>query len=133
MRVVLDTNVVVSAIAFGGRTRLLAAAAESGRLVPVTTAAMVEEYKEVLARLRSALPFNAAAFDRWLQRHCELAAGPVSIPRVCRDPDDDLFVAVALLHDLPLCSGDKDLLALRGTVVGLEILTAAELLARLEL
>ncbi|MFZ0179356.1 MAG: putative toxin-antitoxin system toxin component, PIN family, partial [Candidatus Dormiibacterota bacterium] len=57
---------------------------------------------------------------------------PVEVPRVCRDPDDDQILAIAVVGAVDaLVTGDGDLLAL-GTHRGVNISSVAdfEVLAR---
>ena len=57
---------------------------------------------------------------------------PETIPRICRDPDDDRVIACAVVGAADLIiSGDDDLLALE-RVGGIPILTAAQFLETLE-
>ncbi len=60
----------------------------------------------------------------------QTGTGP-EIARICRDPDDDHWLALAKQQAVPLCTGDKDLLSLRGCVPGLDIWPSAELVGRL--
>ena len=57
---------------------------------------------------------------------------PETIPRICRDPDDDRISACAVVGEADvIVSGDNDLLALE-RVGDIPILTAAQFLAMLE-
>jgi predicted nucleic acid-binding protein len=57
---------------------------------------------------------------------------PESIPSICRDPDDDVFIACAVAGDADvIVSGDHDLLDLE-QVGDIPILTAAAFLDLLE-
>jgi putative PIN family toxin of toxin-antitoxin system len=57
---------------------------------------------------------------------------PESIPRICRDPDDDRVIACAVVGEADvIVSGDHDLLALE-RVGGIPILTAVQFLEMLE-
>ena len=52
---------------------------------------------------------------------------PVEIPHVCRDPDDDEILAIAIAGNADaVVTGDSDLLAIR-TYEGIRIVTVAEL------
>lgn len=55
---------------------------------------------------------------------------PRTLPGVCRDPDDDKFIACAIAGGAAvIVSGDKDLLAIPGDI-GVEVLTPREFLNR---
>ena len=57
---------------------------------------------------------------------------PETIPRICRDPDDDRLIACAVVGEADvIVSGDNDLLALE-RVRDIPILTAAQFLEMLE-
>lgn len=56
------------------------------------------------------------------------------IAAVTRDPDDDYILAYALVGAADyLVTGDKDLLALKGLITGLEIVTPSEFVKILQL
>lgn len=116
-RVVLDTNVVLSALVFGGGTTARVRQAwQTGRLLPLASTATVQELMRVLAYPK----FKLSADDQreLLADHlpfAEVVTVPQPPPRVpdCRDPHDlpFLHLAVAGKADL-LVSGDADLLVL---------------------
>lgn len=116
-RTVIDTNVILSALVFGGgATGRVRQAWQTGLLLPLASTATVQELMRVLAYPK----FKLSADD---QRElladylpfAEVVAVPVPPPRVpdCRDPHDlpFLHLAVAGKADL-LVSGDADLLVL---------------------
>jgi putative PIN family toxin of toxin-antitoxin system len=117
LRAVLDTNVVLSALVFGGgSTATVRQAWQSGRLKPLVSTTTAQELIRVLAYPK----FRLSAGD---QRElladylpdAEAMTLPEPPPRVpdCRDPDDlpFLHLAAAGKADL-LVTGDADLLSL---------------------
>ncbi len=131
MRAVLDTNVVVSALIWGGKPFDLLQAASAGDLTLFTSPVLIEELRGVLNRLhlaarlerRSSSPEQAISFYAGLAAviHPPRLNAPVS-----RDPDDDavLAVAVAARADL-IVSGDSYLLVL-GRFGGISIVRPAQ-------
>ncbi len=115
--VVLDTNVVLSALVFGGGTAgRFRLAWQRGAVVPLASTATVQELVRVLAYPK---------FGLSLQEQGELLADyvpyvkTVSIPQPppkvpdCRDAMDVPFLHLAVAGRAhALVSGDKDLLAL---------------------
>lgn len=136
MRVVLDTNVVASALLWGGTPERLIEAAGDGRLELATTEALVAELASILSRGKFAAKLgqkNTSAAEI-VARYREIAetveAAPIEESRL-RDPDDAAVLACALAaHVDAIVSGDDDLHAL-GEFQSIPILTAAECLQRL--
>lgn len=117
MRIVLDTNVLVSLLVFGDvRLAPLHAAWAAGRLVVVSDAAVAAEFRRVLDYPQFARRCNAAqAFATYCARVELLAQHPndIALPR-CRDPDDQKFVELASVSGAEaLLTEDKALLRLR--------------------
>ncbi len=132
-RWVLDTNVVVSALLFGGRADALRRACIDGRVIPVGNRAILAELHRVLVYPKFRLtPEQALALvDQELRPFLELLPD-VDGERICADPDDDKFLHLARAAAVPvLVSGDAHLLALQPEWSGIRILTLAEALARL--
>ena len=116
MKAVLDTNVVMSAIFFGGDPRVIVRAAISRRLELVVTKAVLTEYREVAERLSAVYP--GVKYRRplaILESHLTLVRPASLSGTVCRDPDDDAILSCALGGRAKIiCSGDDDLLSLDG-------------------
>lgn len=134
MRVVLDTNVVVSALIWGGTPERLIEAAGEGLLELVTTEALIAELSGILGRPKFAAKLkqkNLSASDI-VERYRELAevieAAPVEEMRL-RDPDDAAVLSCALSAD-SIVSGDDDLHAL-GIYRGIPVLSPADCLRRI--
>ena len=134
MRVVLDTNVVMSAIFFGGTPRKIVRAAFSKKVDLVASKAVLTEYREVAERLHEQFP--SVNFHRPLSiLESKLTmVRPASLREtVCRDPDDDDIIACALGGKAKvICSGDGDLLDLDG-FRGLEIMKPSDFCQRMGL
>ena len=127
MRAVLDTNVVMSAIFFGGTPMKIVRAAFSKKVQLVASRAVMSEYREVAERLHEQFP--SANYRRPLSiLESKLTmVRPVALGQtVCRDPDDDAIISCALGgNSKVICSGDGDLLSLNG-FHGLEIMNPSD-------
>jgi putative PIN family toxin of toxin-antitoxin system len=133
MRAVLDTNVVVSALLWGGTPDRLIQATIDGALELATSPALIDELREVLARppLASRLTQERMRAEQAVSLYARLATqvSPLAIEKiVTADPDDDevLACAIAARADL-VVSGDRHLTALK-THRGIRILTPAQAL-----
>jgi putative PIN family toxin of toxin-antitoxin system len=118
VRLVLDTNVVVSAVIWGGMPYRLLQAAADGDIELYTSPALLAELRSVLARehLASRLARQQSSAEQAIRFYGELAisVSPLVIPHaVPRDADDDQVIAAALAAQADLIvSGDNDLLTL---------------------
>jgi putative PIN family toxin of toxin-antitoxin system len=115
-RVVLDTNVAVSALVFrAGRLAWLREAWEAGRVVPVISAETVAELVRVLAYPKFKL--SAEEAKNLLAHYVEYAEAVAKVSRSlrvpqCRDEDDRMFLRLAYVARVDaLVTGDGDLLA----------------------
>jgi putative PIN family toxin of toxin-antitoxin system len=135
LRVVLDTNIVLSALVFrAGRLGWVRQAWQAGRLVPVVCRETVSELLRVLAYPKFRLTAEEqeellADFLPWAET-ATIPDDPAALPD-CRDPQDRVFLLLARVAAVEaLVTGDADLLDLRP---GFQppILTADELNSRL--
>jgi putative PIN family toxin of toxin-antitoxin system len=136
VRLVLDTNTVVSALLWRGTPFQLVTTAREQAVLFFTSPVLLAELESVLSRTKLAAAVTASGLTpvQLLLRYRGLATAvqPVSItPTVLTDPDDDHVLACALAAKADLIvSGDADLLSL-GTYQDIPILTAAQALAQL--
>jgi putative PIN family toxin of toxin-antitoxin system len=137
VRVVLDTNLVLSAFLWGGTPYRLLEAARAGVIHLVTSLALVNEFRKVLSRVQFARVIQAGGKSvdqlvaEYENRCIVLDPPPLPATVVTADPDDDAVLACAVAANANvIVSGDRHLLAL-GSYQGIPIFTAAALLARL--
>ena len=116
-RVVLDTNVVLSALLFAkGKLTGLRQSWQTGHITPLVSK---ESAKELLRTL-SYPKFHLAPDEQEILLadylpFCETVLMPKRLPNVprCRDRDDELFLHLALVGKADcLITGDADLLSL---------------------
>jgi uncharacterized protein len=119
-RGVVDTNVVISALLFGGGPAARVRAGwQVGQFVPLASAATARELVRVLAYPRFRLAAGEqqvllADYLPWV--HVVAIPDPPSVVPPCRDPFDLPFLYLAIASRAHvLVSGDKDLLALADT------------------
>jgi putative PIN family toxin of toxin-antitoxin system len=137
MRVVLDTNTVVSALFWSGSPRRLLDLVYSGRITAFTSDELILELEDVLRRAKfvSRLASEGTTARTASLQYAALATliqPPKFVAPICEDPDDDAVLECALSAAAEaIVSGDRHLLKL-GSFRGIEIMPAGELLRRLD-
>lgn len=139
MRVVLDTNVIVSHyIVPQGKPAQILARWEEGAFDLVVSPPLLDEIREVLCcpRIRKRHQFHDTEIDARIERiqTFALVVRPdLRIHAVVDDPDDDALVECAVAGNAEfIVTGDQHLLAL-GNYNGIQIVTPAIFLAYLAL
>ena len=117
MKAVLDTNVFVSGIFFGGVPGKILNAWTEGRFEIYVTPNILDEYARTLIEYGGKKAESLQNY--WMAaiiEHAHHVLDPTTYPSVCRDPHDDKFFycAVSVKADY-LVTGDKDLRSLQGT------------------
>ena len=132
VRVVLDTNVVVSALLFENSTPGRALQKALSHTSICVTNEVLEEYRRVLSRRKFAKYVDSGARLKFLSELnlvvdlVQAKAHDSSLP--LRDSSDSIFIDAALGANADcLISGDEDLLVLK-PYFAIPILTAAEFL-----
>ena len=133
LRLVLDTNVIISAaLQEEGipRTALMISLARPARLY--VSQPVLDEYAEVLSRAEREIPRGARLRFLQLIKNRSFLVSPYRRLEVTSDPDDDIFIecADAARADY-LITGDKDLLSL-AHYGRIEIVTPRQYLDRQE-
>jgi putative PIN family toxin of toxin-antitoxin system len=134
MRLVIDTNLLVSGIIAAGLPRQLLEAARSGEFELCTSEVLLAELQSVLARAKFANRLAGLTPEGIVAdlRKLAVVVAPTSVPRVVpTDPVDEHVLAAALAGAADLiASGDRrDLLPL-GSYAGIAIITAREAIER---
>jgi putative PIN family toxin of toxin-antitoxin system len=134
VRIVLDTNVVMSALLWRGPPyRLLQTIRQQPSRQIYSSPVLLEELTDVITRpgFSERLSRIGKSAREVLADYLEILelVEPIEIPRIVRDPDDDHVLACALAAKAELIvSGDKDLLDLN-SFESIPIVTPADALA----
>jgi putative PIN family toxin of toxin-antitoxin system len=116
---VLDTNVVLSALLWGGRPYHLLNAARLGFFESFINSGMKRELEATLARpkFEKSIAATGLAATQLLSAYFAMTTQVPTIrlaAPVCRDPDDDNILACAVAANADvLVTGDEDLLTLK--------------------
>jgi len=119
VRVVLDTNVVISAFLWYGTPTRLLEMVEEDAIQLFTSQALLDELSSILLHARKlAAPIRKTGLTAEeifieYQRLSTLVTAQKLTKKICRDADDDAVLACALAAKAEIIiSGDKDLLVL---------------------
>lgn len=131
-KVVLDTNVLVSALIFSGELSKIVDLWRKGKIIPVISRDTFEEFKTVLAYPKFSLTGEdiGAIIEENILPFFEVVEITANINGICRDPNDDKFLSCAVSAGVDfIVSGDKDLCDL-GRYKSVRIISVAGLLRR---
>jgi len=124
VKVVLDTNVLISGILFSGAPSKILKAWQGGDIQFVLSSEIIDEYIRVSKILADRFSdVQISPILTLIVTHSEIIQTPPLPHQVCEDPDDDKFLACALASESKaIVSRDKHLLKLSG-YRGIVILT----------
>ena len=126
MKIVIDTNVVISGIFFGGNPRAIIEAVVDGNIDAFATVEIIEEYTEIIERM---IDIKQKKLDQGFLSTLVMSLKVIeseSEVEVCRDADDNKFIECAVdAKALYIVSGDSDLLDIQ-EYDGIQIITAKD-------
>lgn len=132
--VVIDTNVLVSCLLFGDRLERLRELWQAKTIIPLVSRETFDELCRVLSYPKFSLSPKEirTIIDAEVLPYFEVVEIKSEIRDVCRDPQDDKFLAVAANGMASwLITGDKDLLVLQ-VFRQTKIITPGEFLKQIE-
>lgn len=126
-KVVLDTNVLISAIIFGGKPRQLIKLIQEGEIIAVTTPVLLAELFEILTKKFQFTADKLLLIEDLIKENF-IIVYPSQIVKVLEDDDDNRVIEAALEGKCRyIISGDSDLLQL-GKYRNIKILMPATFL-----
>jgi uncharacterized protein len=116
VRVVLDTNVLISGIFFKGPPYRILKAWRANEIDLIVSREILEEYRRTAEILADRFPpVDLQAILLLIEKEAKFCDAPALPNPVCVDPDDDKFIACALSSGAGMIvSGDKHLLKVSG-------------------
>lgn len=133
MRAVIDTNVLLSALLWGGTPHAILEHIRNGTMTLISSPTLLAELAHVLERPKFDLILLRSNSSRTqvlaeVRQLAEVVDAPPLAHPVCRDPDDDAVLALALAAQADIViSGDDDLLSIH-SFEGIPILAPAKAL-----
>lgn len=132
IKVVLDTNTLVSALLFKGNLSKIVDLWKNRTIAPIFSQETFREFKSVLEYPKFSLAEQEIkiTLEEEVLPYFEVIDITGRFKGACRDPDDDKFISCALAASADIIvSGDKDLLDL-GNYKSVRIISASEFLKR---
>lgn len=129
--VILDTNIVLDTFVFNDpAAKPLRSALEAGTLHWIATAPMREELKRVLAypKIAKRLAFyqlQAADVLAQFDTRAHTVEVAPKAPIICKDPDDQKFIDLAVAHKALVLSKDNAVLCMKKRLLALGALAQA--------
>ena len=116
MKLVIDANVVISALIADSKTRELIVTLEPDLLTPAFVHDEVENYEDLIVEKSGMEPDRVAQFIDLLFQYIEVVPADDFYPAIDRakeaindtDPDDVLYLACAIARDAVIWSDDSD-------------------------
>jgi len=128
VRIVFDTNILVSALLFKGDVSKVVNIWKSGSIIPIFSRETFEEFKQVLAYPKFALSGEEidVLIEEEMLPFSEVTHITEEVNGVCRDNDNDKFLSCAVSAKVDaVVSGDDDIVSLR-RYQGIPIMKVAE-------
>ncbi len=137
MRAVIDTHVLIAGILWRGPPHTLLQHVRAGTVSLVSSPALLAKLADVIGRPKFDAILTRTNTSREqslseVRRLAEVIEPPPLAQPVCRDPDDDEVLALAVAAKVELIvSGDNDLLSLH-SFQGVPMLAPAEAVSLIE-
>jgi predicted nucleic acid-binding protein len=116
MKLVIDANVVISALIADSKTRELIVTLEPDLLTPAFVLDEIENYEDLVVEKSGLKPARVEQFIDLLFQYIEVVPADEFYPAIERadeaigdtDPDDVLYLACAIARDAAIWSDDAD-------------------------
>ena len=112
IRVVLDTNVLISGLLFKGKLSRIVKLWQKGKIVPIISKETFEELRTVLEYPKFSLSHAEikSLIEHEILPYFEVVNVSKHVKGACRDPGDDKFISCAISANADgIVTGDKDL------------------------
>lgn len=112
--VVIDSNVYISALVFGGTPRQILTMVSLKQIQPVMSEHIMGEVRRILAAKFPDFVVSGAMLEQLLKDQATWVPLSAAFIDVCRDDDDNRVLETAVIGKASaLITGDKDLLVLK--------------------
>lgn len=113
VKVVLDTNILISALGFGGKPRKILNLMIDKKLKVVSSRILFAEFEDVVAKKFPQLANELDRIDKLLKKHVKFVKPRVSVHILQDEPDNRVLEAAIEGNCEYIITGDNDLLDLK--------------------
>lgn len=131
VKVLLDTNVIISAIGFGGKPRDMLALVLKNRIRAVTSPVLLAELEDVINKKFPLLTVEYKRINRLIRKKFKIVEPKKSLRILHDEPDNRVLEAATQGKCSYIITGDKELLKL-GHFQKIKILSTDEFLLEIE-
>jgi putative PIN family toxin of toxin-antitoxin system len=113
IKIVLDTNVIISPIIFGGKPRQILKLVQENRITAIITPVLVAELLEILVKKFQFASSKIELVQELIKENFSIVY-PAEVIHAVRDEDDNRVLEAAVKGSCEcIVTGDKDLLSLK--------------------
>ena len=113
VRSVLDTNILISAIIFGGNSEKIIESVQENKITAITSHVLLSELTEVLVKKFHFTPDKIYLVEELIKENFTIVQ-PSEIVNIVRDKDDNRVIEAAIKGKCQyIVTGDRDLLELK--------------------
>lgn len=128
VKIVLDTNILVSAIGFGGKPHTILQMTLENKIKAITSPLLLAEFEDVVIKKFPLLEPDAERVKKLIRKKFRVVKPAETIKAVADDPDNRVLEAAVTGGCQYVITGDKELLDLE-TFAGIQIVTPQKFLS----
>jgi putative PIN family toxin of toxin-antitoxin system len=131
IKVILDTNILISAVGFGGKPREILQIILANQIKATTSPVLLAELEDVVTKKFPVLSYNFERVNKQIRKKFRIVKPKMSLHIVNDDDDNRVLEAAVEGKCKYIITGDNELLKLSG-YQDIEIVTADQFLKILE-
>ncbi len=130
-KVILDTNILISAVGFGGKPREILNLVLKKRIIVITSPTLLAELEDVVHKKFPALASDFNRLNKQIKKNFKLVR-PKETLKITQDDDDNRILEAAVEGNCDyIITGDKELLDL-GNYKRIKIITPDQFVRTIE-
>lgn len=112
VKVILDTNILISALGFGGKPRAILQLVLDNQIKAITSSTLLAEFEDVVTKKFPILSYNFELINKQIKKKFKIVKPKESL-QIVKDDDDNRVLEAAVEGKCNyIITGDKELLDL---------------------